>query len=88
MGLLGYAAALWMSARQPRVNRGTLLAFTVADGMWVVGSAVVLMLFWNQLAPIARLLVIAVAMVVDVFAMLQFRAARRAVQAGPMGSGA
>ena len=45
IGLLGYAAALWMSARQPLVNRGTLLAFTIADGMWVAGSAVVLVLF-------------------------------------------
>ena len=59
------------------VNRGTLLAFTIADGMWVAGSAVVLVLFWNQLAPLARVLVIAVAVVVDVFAMLQFRAAGR-----------
>lgn len=80
VGLLGYAAALWMSARQSRINRGTLLAFTVADGMWVVGSAIVLLLFWNQLAPIARVLVIAVAVVVDVFATLQFRAAGRSAQ--------
>ena len=69
-----------MSARQPRVDRGTLLAFTVADGMWVVGSAIVLLVFWNQLAPIARVLVIAVAVVVDMFAMLQFRAAGRVTQ--------
>ena len=48
--------------------------------MWVAGSAVVLLLFWTQLAPIARLLVIAVAIVVDVFAMLQFRAAGRVAQ--------
>ena len=56
--------------------------------MWVVGSVVVLLLFWPQLAPIARVLIIGVALVVDAFAMLQFRAARRAVQAGPVGSGA
>lgn len=77
VALLGYAAALWISSRQPQVNRGTLLAFTVADGMWVVGSAVVLLLFWHQLAPIARMLVIVVAVVVDIFAMLQYRAAGR-----------
>lgn len=80
VGLLGYAVALWMSARQSRIDRGTLLAFTVADGMWVAGSAIVLLVFWNQLAPIARVLVIAVAVVVDVFAMLQFRAAGRVTQ--------
>ena len=78
VGLLAYAAALWMSAQQPHVDRGTLIAFTVADSLWVAGSAVVLLVFWNQLAPLARVLVIAVAVVVDVFAMLQFRAAGHA----------
>ena len=77
VGLLGYAAALWVSARQPHVDRNALIAFTVVDSLWVAGSAVVLLLFWDQFAPIARVLVIAVAIVVDVFAMLQFRAAGR-----------
>jgi hypothetical protein len=35
----------------------------------------VLLLFWNELTPLARILVIAAAIVVDLFAMLQFRAA-------------
>jgi hypothetical protein len=48
----------------------------------VVGSAVVLVLFWTELAPLARLLVVAVALVVEVFATLQFRAAGR-VMASP-----
>jgi hypothetical protein len=77
IGLLGYAAALWMSARKSFVTRSALLAFTAADTLWVVGSAIVLLLFWSQLAPIARVLVIAAAVIVDVFAMLQFRAAGR-----------
>ncbi len=80
VGLLAYAAALWMSARQPHVDRGTLIAFTVADSLWVAGSAIVLLLFWSQLTPVARVLVIAVAVVVDVFAMLQFRAAGHAAR--------
>lgn len=78
LALVGYAAALWFSARHPHVDRGTLIAFTVVDSLWVAGSAVVLLVFWNQLAPLARVLVIAVAIVVDVFAMLQFRAAGHA----------
>jgi len=52
-----------------------LMAFTFADGLWVAGSAIVLLLFWNELTPLARILVIGAALVVDVFAMLQFRAA-------------
>lgn len=78
IAFIGYAAIMWMSARQPHVDRGTLIAFTVVDSLWVAGSAVVLLMFWNQLAPLARLLVIAVAIIVDVFAMLQFRAAGHA----------
>ena len=54
------------------------MAFTVADGLWVVASAIVLLLFWGQLAAVARVLVIATALVVEVFATLQYRAAGRA----------
>lgn len=75
VGLLVYAGALVAVARAPLVGRRALIAFTLADGVWVVGSAIVLLLFWTQLAPLARILVIAAAIVVDVFAMLQFRAA-------------
>lgn len=76
-GLLAYAGALGVSARQPRIGRGTLMAFTAADALWVAGSFVVLVAFWGQLTPIARVLVIAVAAVVEVFATLQYRAASR-----------
>jgi hypothetical protein len=78
VGLLVYAGALAAASRQERISRPTLMFFTIADAAWVAGSAVVLLLFWAELAPIARLLVIAVAVIVDVFATLQFRAAGRA----------
>ena len=78
VGLLLYAGALAAAARREQVDRATLMAFTVGDGLWVAGSVVVLLLFWTQLAPLARLLVIAVAVVVEVFATLQFRAASTA----------
>jgi hypothetical protein len=74
-GLLIYAGALVAVARGPLVGRTALMAFTLADGVWVVASAIVLLLFWTELTPLARILVIAAAIVVDVFAMLQFRAA-------------
>jgi hypothetical protein len=51
--------------------------FTVADALWVGGSALVLLLFWAQLTPLARFLVAAVALVVELFATLLFRAAVR-----------
>jgi hypothetical protein len=75
VGLLAYAGALAFAAQRQPVSRQALMFFTVADAIWVVASAIVLVLFWSQLAPIARVLVIAVALVVEVFATLQFRAA-------------
>ena len=75
VGLLAYAGALALAANRQPVSRQVLMAFTIADALWVVASAIVLLLFWAQLAPLARLLVIAVALVVEVFATLQFRAA-------------
>jgi hypothetical protein len=74
IGLLIYAGALVLVARAPQVGRRALMAFTLADGVWVVASALVLLLFWTELTPLARVLVIAAALIVDVFAMLQFRA--------------
>ena len=74
-GLLVYAGALLVAARREVVDRPTLLTFTVADAAWVVGSAVALTIFWSEFTPLARALVIAVALAVDVLATLQYRAA-------------
>ncbi len=75
VGFLGYAAVLAGAARRRPVARRALLAFSAADAAWVVISAVALWLFWSQLAPIARVLVAAVALFCEVAATLQFRAA-------------
>ena len=47
----------------------------IADALWVVFSAIVLMLFWSQFTVVGRVLVFAVACAVEVFATLQYRAA-------------
>jgi hypothetical protein len=75
VGLLAYGAALLLAARRRPVSREALLAFTVVDVGWVIASAVVLIACWHQLTPIARLLIIGVALIVEVLATLQFRAA-------------
>ena len=75
VGLLGYAGALGVTTRRGTIERSTLMAFAIVDALWVVGSAVVLLLFWGQLTPVARVLVIAVALAVEVFATLQYLAA-------------
>ena len=74
VGFLAYAGAVALAARRGP-SREALLAFAAADAAWVLGSVVVLLLFWPQFAAVARVLVIAVAVVVEVFAALQFRAA-------------
>jgi hypothetical protein len=84
IGLLAYAGALAVVAVRRPVTRQALMAFTVADGLWVAASVVVLLLYWSQLAPVARFLVVAVGLAVEVFATLQFRAARR-IQPQPVG---
>jgi len=78
VGLLAYAGTLAGAANRRPVTRQALLAFTVADVLWVVASAIVLLLFWPEFAAIARFLVIVVALVVEVFATLQFLAAGKA----------
>ena len=77
VGLLLYAGLLAAAARRRPVARQALIAFTVADVLWVVASAFVLLVFWADFAAIARFLVFAVAVVVEVFATLQFKAASR-----------
>ena len=77
VGFIFYAGVMVMAARQPAMSRATLLALAAADASWVVFSVGVLILFWPALDPIGRALIIAVAVVVEAFATLQFTAARR-----------
>jgi hypothetical protein len=83
VGLLVYACLLAAAAHRRPVTRRTLMAFTIADAVWVVASAFALLLFWADFAAAARFLVIAVALVVEVFATLQFRAAGRISAVAP-----
>jgi hypothetical protein len=75
VAFLAYAAALVAAARRRPVDRRTLLAFAAADALWVLGSAILLVVCWTQIGVPGRLLIVAVALVVEVFATLQFRAA-------------
>ena len=79
-GFIVYAAALLTAAQRRPVSRRTLVAFTAADAIWVAGSGIVLLAFWSSLVPLARTLIIAVALIVELFAALQFRAARVGVR--------
>ena len=75
-GLLVYAGVLVVVARREPPDRRALLTAAALDAGWVAGSAIVLIAAWTQLAPAARTLIIAAALIVEVFATLQFRLAR------------
>jgi hypothetical protein len=77
IGFIAYAGIMLIAARQPMLSRATLLALAAADASWVVFSAGVLIVFWSALDPIGRAMIVAVALVVEAFATLQFAAARR-----------
>jgi hypothetical protein len=90
-----------MSFPLPRVAVGTLstrsslhslfgldtpiLLDVVAVGLLAYAGALALLLFWTQLTPMARALVIAVDLVVEVFAILRFRAAKVYISRTPPG---
>jgi len=73
---LAYAAALLFVARRPTVRRAELVVFTIGDSLCFVAGLIVLIAFWSDLTPLARVLVALTTVVVDVFAMAQYRAAR------------
>lgn len=74
--MLLYAGSLVVVTRREPPDRRALMTAAALDAGWVVGSAVVLIVAWAQLAPAGRVLLIAAALIVDVFATLQFRVAR------------
>jgi hypothetical protein len=75
-GLVLYAGSLAVAARRVPPDRRALMTAAVLDAGWVVGSAIVLIAAWTQLAPAGRVLLIVAALIVEVFATLQYRVAR------------
>ena len=75
VGFLVYAAVVALAARQEPINRQTLVAFAIADGLWVATSALLLLFAWAEVTPFARALVTIVAPVTEAFAVLQYRGA-------------
>jgi hypothetical protein len=76
IAFIAYAGAMFSASRRRPVERQALMPFAIADWTWVAASGLVLLLYWNQVAPAGRLLLIVVALAVDVFATVQFRVAR------------
>jgi hypothetical protein len=73
-----YAVALVAAASRTIVPRAALWAFTIGDGACFALSVLLLVVFWSDFTPVARALIGLTALVVDGFAMAQYRAARLA----------
>jgi hypothetical protein len=74
---LVYAGIIAIAARRPVISRTALTATAAANAGYVVMSIAIVIAFWTDLDAIGRALIIAVALIVEVFATLQFAAARR-----------
>lgn len=77
VGLVGYAAWLWLNTRKEPVPRSTALAAIVGDSLWVIASVIVLVSGMLPLTTAGKWGVALVADVVGVFAILQLIGLRR-----------
>ena len=72
-----YAAIIALVARQPVVSRTALFTIAGANIAYVAASLLLLVTFWNELPAVGRVLIVAVALAVEAFALVQIAAARR-----------
>ena len=72
-----YAVVVARVAARPATSRVALMTVAGANIVYVVTSLALLATFWSQMHPIGRVLIVAVALAVELFAVLQITAARR-----------
>src|SRR5688572_22960841 len=77
LAFLVYAAIIASTTMRPAIPRATLMTIVGANVAYVIASLVVLAIFWNQLHPVGRGAIAAIAVAVEAFATLQYMAARR-----------
>jgi dipeptide/tripeptide permease len=77
IGLIGYAALLFLAARRTPIDRRQALGFLVADVAWVLASVVIVLGGWAPLTPAGFWGVLIVADIVAVFAVLKYIGLRR-----------
>ena len=83
VAFIAYAAIIALAARQPVISRTTLMTIVAANIATVLASIVVLVVFWSELHPVGRVLIFVMAVVVELFATLQYAAARKLPSASP-----
>ncbi|MBX2855355.1 MAG: SRPBCC family protein [Rhodobacteraceae bacterium] len=77
VGLLGFAAILYLLAGNQLLSKGAVYLVVLLDALWVVGSVVLVAFFGGILTTTGIAIVTVVAMVVAFFAVAQFAAASK-----------
>jgi hypothetical protein len=72
VGLVGYAALIYLNASRPEISRNFVLFAVICDSIWVLLSIVLLLTDWGPFSVPGKWAIGIVAAVVDVFATLQF----------------
>lgn len=72
IGLVGYAALIYVNASRTEISRSFVLTAIIADSTWVLLSIVLLLTGWVPLSAEGKWAIGIVAALVDVFATLQF----------------
>ncbi|WP_299401962.1 SRPBCC family protein [uncultured Roseobacter sp.] len=77
VGLLGFAAVLYLLAKNKFITKGAVIEIAVLDGLWVLGSVVLVAFFANIFTTTGIAVVTLVAMVVAFFAVMQHAASSK-----------
>jgi hypothetical protein len=72
IGLAGYAAFIYSNAVRPAISRSFVLAAVICDSLWVLLSILLLLTDWVPFSVTGKWTVGIVAVIVDIFATLQF----------------
>jgi len=73
LGLLLFAGDLYHQATRQQLSRLRAMIASIGDVVWVAGTALLLIWFWQQLSVVAVALLLAIAGVVLAFGLLQAR---------------
>ena len=72
IGLAGYAVLIYVNASRKEISRSFVLTAVISDSVWVLLSILLLTTGWVQFSVDGKWTVGLIAMLVDVFATLQF----------------
>jgi hypothetical protein len=72
-----YAASLFLTTARPSIDRRTGMTYALLDSVWVIASVVILFTGWVPLTTEGKWAVGLVAVIVAIFAELQFLGSRR-----------